>query len=136
MSLFSFMLLQWLETEFLGYLKQWEESVSKRQGFSKKQKATMMLSLETITGLRMTGDIIEFTIIVLHYYYYFISAHSFLGLVQHVFSVPGVKENKIALLSRNLCQDPLENFFGCQRQRGGTSDNPNASEFQSNTQAL
>lgn len=62
-----------------------EESVSKRQGFSKKQKATMMLSLETITGLRMTGDIIEFTIIVLHYYYYFISAHSFLGLVQHVF---------------------------------------------------
>ena len=28
---------------------------------------------------------------------------------------------------------PLENFFGCQRERGGTSDNPTV---QDNTQAL
>ena len=36
----------------------------------------------------------------------------------------------------NLCQDPLELFFGCQRQRGGTSDNPNVLEFCQNSQAL
>lgn len=36
----------------------------------------------------------------------------------------------------NLCQDPLENFFGCQRQRGRTSDNPDVKEYYQNTQAL
>ena len=43
-----------------------------------------------------------------------------------------VKDHKLEFLSNNLCQDPLECFFGCQRQRGGTSDNPTAN----NTQAL
>ena len=33
-------------------------------------------------------------------------------------------------------QDPLERFFGLQRQRGGVHDNPNAMEFLKNTQAL
>ena len=28
------------------------------------------------------------------------------------------------LLSERLCQDPLELFFGCQRQCGGTHENP------------
>ena len=47
-----------------------------------------------------------------------------------------VKDNHLSFLSYNLCQDPLESFFGCQRQRGGTSDNPSANEFYCNTQAL
>ena len=47
-----------------------------------------------------------------------------------------VKGHKLAFLSNNICQDPLEGFFGCQRQRGGTSDNPSALEFYNNTQAL
>ena len=53
-----------------------------------------------------------------------------------MFSLPEVKDNKLAFLSGNLCQDPLENFFGCQRQRGGTSDNASAKEYYQNTQAL
>ncbi len=53
-------------------------------------------------------------------------------LVRYVFTIPGVK----AFLSQRICQDPLEKFFGCQRQRGGTHDNPNALEFYRNTQAL
>ena len=57
-------------------------------------------------------------------------------MVKYVFSVPGIKEKGRALLSRNLCQDPLENYFGCQRQCGGTSDNPNALEYGKNTEAL
>ena len=47
-----------------------------------------------------------------------------------------VKGNKLAFLSQNLCQDPIENFFGCQRMRGGTGDNPNVKEYYQNTQAL
>ena len=39
-------------------------------------------------------------------------------------------------LSNNLCQDSLENFFGCQRQRGVTSENPTVQDFFNNTQAL
>ena len=39
-------------------------------------------------------------------------------------------------LSERISQDPLENFFGCQRQRGGTSENPNVKDFCKNTQAL
>ena len=39
-------------------------------------------------------------------------------------------------LSEHLSQDPLEKFFGCQRMRGGTHDNPSVREFCKNTQAL
>ena len=56
--------------------------------------------------------------------------------MKYVFSLPDVKGKRIGLLSRNLCQDPLENYFGCQRQCGGTSDNPNAHEFGKNTESL
>lgn len=64
------------------------------------------------------------------------TAKSFVGFVKLIFSLPEVKDNKLAFLSMNICQDPLENFFGCQRQRGGTSDNPTAMEYYQNTQAL
>ena len=40
------------------------------------------------------------------------------------------------ILSEHLSQDPLEKFFGCQRMRGGTHDNPSVQEFCKNTQAL
>ncbi len=53
-------------------------------------------------------------------------------MVRYLFSVPGVT----SFLSQKVCQDPLENFFGCQRQRGRVHDNPNAEEFLKNTQAL
>lgn len=52
--------------------------------------------------------------------------------MRYVFTIPGVK----SFLSQRLCQDPLENFFGCQRQRGGVHDNPSIQEFVKNTQAL
>ena len=61
---------------------------------------------------------------------------AFVGMVRYLFSLLEVKNNQLAFLSQNICQDPLENFFGCQRQRGGTSDNPSALEYYRNTQAL
>ena len=47
--------LQWLEKDFIGYLREWEENVEKRNGYSKDEKRRMTLSQETIKGLRMTG---------------------------------------------------------------------------------
>ena len=87
----------------------------------------MLLSEETRLGLRITGEFVAPKIaenidsssllcpIV----------KSFMELTRYLFSVPGVK----LFLSRRLTQDPLEQFFGCQRQRGGVHDNPNAEEF-------
>ena len=52
--------------------------------------------------------------------------------MEYIFSIPGVT----VFLSNRICQDPLENFFGQQRQRGRVNENPNVSEFLKNTQAL
>lgn len=46
---------------------------------------------------------------------YFILSHSFIELTEFVFTIPEVK----VFLSEKVSQDPLEKFFGCQRQRGG-----------------
>ena len=53
-------------------------------------------------------------------------------LVRYLFTLPDVQ----SFVSQRICQDPLERFFGCQRQRGGVHDNPNAQEFAKNTKAL
>ena len=47
--------LQWLQKDFLGYLDDWEASVTAREGFSEAEKASMTLSKETVEGLRLTG---------------------------------------------------------------------------------
>ena len=60
---------------------------------------------------------------------------SFIELVEYLFSQP-VKGNKLGFLSQNICQDPLENYIGCQRQRGATTDNPSVHEYCQNTEAL
>ena len=50
---------------------------------------------------------------------------SFIKIAKFAFTIPGVK----VFLSEKVLQDPLETFFGCQRQRGGVSDNPNVAKF-------
>ena len=65
-------------------------------------------------------------------YLCFLTVHSFIELVQFLFAIPGVK----IFLSARLSQDPLENYFGQQRQRGRSNENPNARDFIKNTQAL
>ena len=60
------------------------------------------------------------------------TAKWFTDLVEYIFTMPDVQ----VFLSQWICQDPLENFFGCQWQCGGTHDNPSVQEFQKNMQAL
>ena len=40
------------------------------------------------------------------------------------------------ILSERVSQDPLENYFGQQRARGGRSDNPSVAESVSNASSL
>ena len=57
---------------------------------------------------------------------------SFVELLSFIFWIPGVT----SFLTEKLCQDPLEKFFGIQRKKGGTNENPTVKEFSKNTQAL
>ena len=52
---YCFHIVQWLEEEFLPYLEEWEKSVNNRPGFTKSQKKRMLLSPETLLGLKITS---------------------------------------------------------------------------------
>ena len=114
--------------------------MSQCDGFSSREKAKMQLSAETKLGLTVTGKVLNpyshhkfYTCIQFYLYSFpFFSVRSFVELTRFLFTIPGVT----CFLSQRLSQDPLEKFFGSQRQRGGTSENPNVAEFCKNTQAL
>lgn len=115
----------------MKYIDEWEEGVMKRKEFTVAQKYKMLLSQETLLGIRMTGNIIAK--LCQENDAYFFVAFSFIELVKFIFAkVPGVK----FFLSEKISQDPLEKFFGMQRQRGATNENPNISQALKNTQAL
>ncbi len=48
--------------------------------------------------------------------------HSFVEVSKYLLSTH--KDDDLFLLSERFSQDPLENYFGQQRARGGRSDNP------------
>lgn len=106
-----------------------------RKGFSDPERKRMLLSTETLLGIHITGTYI-YTKLNNNYDTFLFLVNSFLEFVKYLFSLPIVVENKLAFLSNHICQDPLENYFGCQRQRGGTSDNPTVEEFQRGTETL
>ena len=62
----------------------------------------------------------------------FPSVSSFLELIPYLFDIEGVS----SFLSEKLSQDPLEKFFGVQRQRGKSNENPTVSQFLKNTQGI
>ena len=77
-------------------------------------------------------QVLLFFLFISAFLHLLITVKSFVELTEHIFKIPGVK----FFLSERLSQDPLENFFGCQRQRGRTGENPNVDQFCKNTQAL
>ena len=68
----------------------------------------------------------------LSYLFVIVIVKSFLDLIQFAFQIPGVK----SFLSERISQDPLEQFFGRQRQRGGVNENPTCQQFIQNSSAL
>ena len=53
-------------------------------------------------------------------------------MLKYLFDEISVK----CFLTEKISQDPLEKFFGVQRQRGRVNENPSMHEFCQNTQAL
>ena len=115
-------------------MDEWEKSVQARDGFEEKEKKMMMIPQETLHGIKVNGNV---HVCILQWNSFTACMHmlvvlSLVDLIEYVFTIPGVT----VFLSERLCQDPLEKFFGCQRQRGGTNENPTVQEFCRNTQAL
>ena len=54
------------------------------------------------------------------------AVHSFVELTKYL----------LVFMNNKISQDPVEKFFGQQRQRGSSNDNPNVSEFIKGSQAL
>ena len=97
------------------------------------EKPTMCLSIETQEGLRMTG--IHFcTMYKLYSCMHFCIVNSFVEVVRYLLNLPGGKGKYI--LSECFSQDPLENYFGQLRARGGRSDNPTVKSCLDSAQSL
>ena len=98
----------------------------------------MLLNAETAAGLKLGTYMctlvlyiyihvdrccmcVSLLILVSLYY----AVKSFIKLARYTLSLPGAPP----LLSRRITQDPLEKFFGLQKQRGRVNENPNSQEF-------
>lgn len=89
--------------------------MDKREGFTDGEKAVMCLSTETLEGLHM-------------------SVRTFVEVTRFLLTLPGVTGQYI--LSEVFSQDPLENYFGQVRSRGGWCDNPTAKSCLESAQSL
>ena len=47
--------LQWLQSVFLPWLKSWEDQVKSRKELKASEKKKLLLSDETLLGIRMSG---------------------------------------------------------------------------------
>ena len=99
--------LQWLKDEFLKYLQDWEDEVNQKTGYTAGQKAKMLLSVQSLKGLRMTGmTIILYRVKMTsayNYYNLYSVVTSFLELGPILLS----DEKLQFLLTERFCQDPL-----------------------------
>ena len=99
--------------EFLEYLRRWKESTENRPGnYSQNTRARMLLSWQTYEGFQLT---VQSTI----------ESTKFL-----------LQEGMDYVLTEHFCQDPVEEFFGKQRQLGRRSDNPDINQFGYNSNII
>ena len=77
----------------------------------------MLLSEQTPLGLRMTSQCINEVVENHNSMVVLLTALSFIDFVEYLLTHSEVRDI-IVFLSNNLCQDTLEQFFGCQRQKG------------------
>ena len=104
---------EWLVNTFLQYFCDWKKAIDSRPGkFLPTDRAKMFISQQTYEGLQIT-------------------VHSTVEVVKFLIS-QGVD----SVLTERFQQDPLEEYFGNQRQRGRRSDNPDPSQFAYNDRAL
>lgn len=65
-------------------------------------------------------------------YFAYITVHSMVEMITFLLDIKDAKY----VLTEKLNQDLLESFFGKQRMRGGSNDNPNVATFIKNTTSL
>ena len=99
-----------------------------RVGFTRTEKATMMLSHETIQGLTMTGMYIM-SLHLCNLLFIIILVNSVVDLIKYSLKIPGVKYFLTGHFN-------VESFFGQQRVHGGRCDNPTVKSFLDNTRSL
>ena len=98
--------LNWLKTEFLPYFEKWLSSINTRPGNNTlNDRSKMFISWQTYEGIKIT-------------------VNSAVELITFLLS-KGVSY----VLTERFCQDPLENYFGHQRQIGSRKDNPSVRDF-------
>lgn len=91
---------QYLLQDFLWYFSDWEERVGNRaENFTKSQRHCMMLSTQTVKGIKISvNSIVESTKFLL-------------------------AEGAKFVLTNQFNQDPLEEHFAHYRYKGGSNDN-------------
>ena len=90
-----------------------------------------MISSETMEGLQITGNGDYNN---LHdYCFLFLIVKSFVEMAKYLLSDASAK---LFLLSERISQDPLENYFGQQRARGGRNENLNFQQCLHNAAAI
>ena len=133
---FTLSCVQWLENDFLKHLHDWEVYAEKQSNGCVKAKNKMMLSRETLEGLHITGELN----ILMHYIrQLWMMVYLFLGIVKSFVEMTRYllsQGENIFLLSERVSQDPLENYFGQQRARGGRNENPTVQQCVHNAAAI
>ena len=104
--------LQWLEEDFPLYLSTWKENVMSRPLEGDVDRKKMLLTPETEEGL-------------------LVACFSMSSMIKTALNA-GAKY----VLARRINQDPLESYFGHQRQRGRRHDAPTVGDFASNSKSL
>lgn len=99
-----------------------------QKGLPLEQRKKLMLSDQTIEGLKITGKYIRSILIICMN----ILVYSFMELVPYLLSLDGAN----FIMSERFNQDNVEVFFGKQRARCGRGDNPTVTQFLYNTQAI
>ena len=80
----------------------------------------------------VSHDQVTYNVFYVHIVIYTYVVSAFLELLDTVFKIPQVS----CFLSNRICQDPLEKYFGMQRQAGATNDNPTVLQFTKNSDTL
>lgn len=104
--------LSWLINDFLGYLSEWEECVASRPLVGDVNRELMLMSNATRSGLKIaTLSMVEIVKLTL-------------------------ESGARYVLPRRINQDPLEAYFGRQREKASRTRNPTVSMFISNDKGI
>ena len=94
----------------------------------------MMLSRETLEGIHMTGKLfVCMYVFCITNVPLYCAVNSFVDMARYLLSQG---QDGLFVLSERISQDPIENYFGQQRARGGRNENPSVQQCIHNAAAL